>query len=498
MEFNMERTEIACLDMILQEVSNTELTQQIKLPDGMPDIGHILSAWGQVILRSKEWQDGQIIASGGMMVWVLYAPENGGKECCIDTWIPFQMQWDLPDDVPEGSIRIRCLTRFVDGRSVSPRKIMVRCGAAMQAEVCVPVKREIAAPAISSEDVELLNATYPLRLVMEAGERAFVMDEELSLPDSAPLPDKLIYSRMLPQITEKRVLDDKLAFRGNGNLHILYSSEEGQLHSWDFEMPFSQIAQLDQEYGPDAQSDLTMVLTNLETEVDDEGHIRLKCAMAAQYRITDRKLVSLVEDAYSPGREMRLAREMLEMPVVLENRRENIYGEQTIPAEANFVADISYLPDFPRLRRSESGVDLEMPGSFQVLYYDGSGQLRSANARWEGRKHLNADTDSMLTAAVLPLEAQAVAGNGQILAKAELPLEIITTARQKIPMVTDVETGERRADDSNRPALLLRRAGADRLWDIAKASGSTMEDIRRANGLQGEPAPGQMLLIPVR
>ena len=65
-------------------------------------------------------------------------------------------------------------------------------------------------------------------------------------------------------------------------------------------------------------------------------------------------------------------------------------------------------------------------------------------------------------------------------------------------MVTAVEMGQLRQTDPDRPALILRRAGEKRLWDIAKDSGSRVEDIRRANGLKGEPAPEQMLLIPVR
>ena len=124
-----------------------EQTQEIKLSDGMPDIGRVLAAWGQTILRGKEWRSDSVSFSGGMMVWILYAPEDGSEERCIDGWIPFQMKWDLPERTEEGSIRIQCLTRFVDARSVSARKLMVRVGAAAMAEACVPKTAEIAAPA---------------------------------------------------------------------------------------------------------------------------------------------------------------------------------------------------------------------------------------------------------------------------------------------------------------------------------------------------------------
>lgn len=497
MELKFGKNNILCLNTALEELQNSEQTQEIKLSDGMPDIGHILGAWGQVILRGKEWRGDSISVSGGMMVWVLYAPEDGGGEKCIDAWIPFQMRWELPAGTPEGSIRLQCLTRFVDARPVSARKIMVRAGAAALAVALVPGDRSVYEPLEPEEGVELLRSVYPVRLPKEAGEKTFLQDEELALPDSAPQPEKLVYYCMEPRVTDRKVLSSKVVFRGNTRLHTLYRSEEGQLHSWDFEVPFSQYAELGGEHGADAQADFWLCPTSLDLELDDEGHLRLKCGIAAQYLITDKQPVTLIEDAYSPGRELETQKEMLELPAVLENRRENLYGEQTIGGEANIAVDVSFLPDFPRQSRVENGIELELPGSFQVLYYGGDGMLHSGSARWEGKQSIPADEQSHILAVPMPGEVQAVTGNDSILVKTELPVEMTTTARQGIPMVTGVALGEPRPADPGRPSLILRRAGEKRLWDIAKGCGSTVEAIRKANGLSDEPLPNQMLLIPV-
>ena len=104
---------------------------------------------------------------------------------------------------------------------------------------------------------------------------------------------------------------------------------------------------------------------------------------------------------------------------------------------------------------------------------------------------------------IIVLTLAAILGVGLLLAdreKENIPVQTETlpeVTEQTIPMVTGVELGQKKSPDPNRPSLILRRAGDSRLWDIAKASGSTMEAIRRANGLSGEPAPDQMLLIPV-
>ena len=199
MEFEFQKSACPCLETVLREVQNVEQTQEIKLSDGMPDVGRVLAAWGQTILRGKEWRSDSVSFSGGMMVWILYAPEDGSEERCIDGWIPFQMKWDLPERTEEGSIRIQCLTRFVDARSVSARKLMVRVGAAAMAEACVPKTAEIAAPAEPIEGVELLTSSYPVRMPREAGEKAFALDEELTLPESSPLPEKLVYYCLHPR-----------------------------------------------------------------------------------------------------------------------------------------------------------------------------------------------------------------------------------------------------------------------------------------------------------
>ena len=64
-------------------------------------------------------------------------------------------------------------------------------------------------------------------------------------------------------------------------------------------------------------------------------------------------------------------------------------------------------------------------------------------------------------------------------------------------MILAVEIGEERQPDKNRPSVILRRAEGELLWDLAKRCGTTVSAICQINGLNDEPDPGKMLLIPV-
>ena len=498
MELQFEKTLCRYLTPALREVREQELTQEIRLSDGMPDIGRMISAWGQVILRGKEWRGGGLSLTGGVMIWVLYAPEDGTGPRSIEEWIPFRMKWDLPENVPEGQMRANCLLRFVDGRNVSPRKIMVRCGVSALMEALTAAEAEVYMPGQVEEGIQLLRQSYPVRLSREAGEKTFLLDEELTLPPSCPKPAKLIYCAMRPGVTERKVVADKGVFRGNGNLHILYASDGGQLHTWDFELPFSQFAQLQEGYGPDAQLEVMAAVTSLEPELDESGVFRVKCGLVGQYLVDDRQMLELVADAYAPGRELEMNMAELELPAVLESRAETISGEHTIQMDADVVVDSVFLPDFPEARRSDGNLELMLQGQFQVLCYGGNGELRSGAARWEGSMRLPSDEENRLYSDVSPsVSSRGTAGEGTVTVSGEAGLQLRSVGSRGLPMVTGLELGEKREPDPGRPSLILRRAGNEGLWPLAKRYGTTEEAIRSANGLEEAPAPDRMLLIPV-
>ena len=80
MELQFNKTIIPYLRTLKREVQTQELTQEVRLSDGMPDIGKILASWGQILLRGKQWNGGGAGANGGVMVGVLYEPEDYSLE----------------------------------------------------------------------------------------------------------------------------------------------------------------------------------------------------------------------------------------------------------------------------------------------------------------------------------------------------------------------------------------------------------------------------------
>ena len=498
MELQFQSNACRCLKSLVREVCNTELTQEVRLSDGMPDIGRVLASWGQIILRSKEWQTDQVTVSGGIMVWILYAPEDGTPPRCMDTWVPFQVKWETEHADSEGPVHVHPLLRFVDSRGTSARKVMVRAGVALMGEAYVPMVAQVYSPAEIPEDIQLLKNTYPIRIPKEAGEKTFLLDEEMQLPAGSVQPERLLAYTITPQIHEKRVSDDKVILRGSGKIHIIYRCKEGKVHSADMELPFSQFAQLENSYGSDAQADTALGITSLELQQNEDTQLRVKCGIVIQYLITDRYLAEVTEDAYSPYRNLERKLEELNLPSVLEQRTELVQVQQKQSGNEGIIADAVFLPDFPRQSRKGDQLTLELTGQFQLLYYTADESLQGSTVRWESTLQILSDADTHLSCQVLPVGAvQAASGMDEMNLNAQMKLELQTYMQTSIPAISALVMGDPAEPDPERPSLILCRMEDQTLWDIAKRCGSTVDEIRRINQLGNESDPEQMLLIPV-
>ena len=497
MQLEFQKQPLRYLGTGFREVKNGEVTQEVRLPEGMPDIGRVLNTWGQVILRSKQWQGTGASVTGGIMTWTLYVPEDGTEPRSVECWLPFELRWETETVDREGPMVVYPLLRFADSRSISARKIMVRAGIGALAQGFYREQSEIMSAGTVPEDVQLQINTYPLRMAVEAGEKTFASDEEIKL-DAGTVPEKLLSCVILPEVTEKRVMSDKIAMKGHLKAHLVCRDGEGKLQSFDQELTFSQLMELDETYGPEAKADIQMAVTNLETDMPEPGRVRIKAGLTAQYVVTDRKLLDLVQDAYSPRRSVEPEMATLDLPVILEERSEPMTAAQSLPGQFGQMSDAVYLPDFPRQRRNGSKIEMEIPGLFQCLFNGEDGMLQSANVRWEGHLSVDADDCTRILATVQPrgTAQTSITGDGMKL-ESQMNLTMESNTLQHIPMVTGLELGQMAEIDGDRPSVIVTAGGTEPLWDLAKRCGSTVSAIRAANGLEGEPIRGRMLLIPV-
>ena len=478
----------------VHQVMNQEQTLEVRLSDGMPDIGRVLCAWGQPVLRSKEWRSDGMNVSGGVTVWVLYMPEDGSMPQSIQAWLPFQGKWAFTDSHREGVIRADCLLRGVDARTLSARKLMVRANVGIMGHALEQTQTDVYQPGELPEQVYALKRNYPVTLPVEAGEKLLNLEDSMT---PSATTERILACQVRPVVSEQNVLAGRVLVRGTAYADLICLDTDGRVFTQTMELPFAQYADLEREYDKDATSQVTMAVSNLEPELT-ENTIRVKCNLIAQYLIREQKMLSVVEDVYSPTRKVTAKMEELRLPTVLDSRSEWVDAVQDMDAPRSSPICGLFLPDHPTAYREGDQTTLELPGSFGLLYYDADGMLQAKTEPWSHTVQLPAAEKSKIYTSISQAQSPVpMPLSDGVRLNSQLRLEATTMAELELPMVTALEVGEMLQPDPNRPSLLLQRMGDGDLWSLAKATGSTVEAIRDANGLQDEPAPDQMLLIPV-
>ncbi len=493
MELQFPKYNFGYLRRAVWEIKNDEQTQELRLADSFPDIGKIIGSWGQALIRSKEWLGTSMRVSGGVMAWILYTPEEGGTPRCVETWIPFQIYWDFPQSQHDGTMRVSCQMKGLDARSVSARKIMIRSLVSAVGEALEPVQTELYRPEAIPEDIQILKQNYPIRLPTEAGETVITIDEELTPNGSCGQIQRIIRCCVEPELADQKVMADKVVYRGTAGVHLLCECENEQLNHFDFEVPFSQYAQLEQEYDVYASADVVPAVTNMEVDVQENGTLRLKAGIVGQYVIYDRPVLEIITDAYSTQRAVTLQQQKLVLPAVLDMSRETVKAEVPMEEDIQFI-DASLCMAHPVQHREQQNVRMEISGNFQIIGRGSEDFLTGINMRWEKELEIPVDDRAVL------LTRSGIKGKKQISGTTvgcDIVVDMMTTAPTDIPMVTALELGEPTVQRSDKPSMILRRVGDDTLWHIAKTCGSTVDAIREANGLTEDPVDDRVLLIPV-
>lgn len=491
MELEFIKSEVPYLKTVVSETQFQEQTQEVRIADGMPDIGRVLCGWGQVLVRGKQWRTGSIGVNGGVMAWVMYMPEDGSQVQCVETWLPFQMKWDIDSSVQNGSIIALPFLRCVDARLISSRKLLVRAeiGVSVQARCTEHIETYI--PGELPDGLCVKERVYPAIFPKEVGEKAFVVTEKVE----GTALEKIVYYTMTPQATEQKFIGDKLLFRGSAMLHILALGTDGLLVTRDIEFPFSQYCELTGEYDENDLSQILFAVTDLELQKGAAGDLTLKAGLLAQLVICCHSLLHSVEDAYSTRKEADPQISMLKMPAILDTVAETVPVKHQVQLDGGQVIDAVFYPDVPGLYRDDEGITAVFSGQISALVKDFDGQMQCVQDRWEGEQNIPADNGVGVEIGVIPEGVQAVSADGGFATQLKMQLQFQN--ENQIPIVTGVTLGEEKKRDPQRPNLILCRTGDRSLWDIAKATGSTEEAIKKANGLIDEPEGNKMLLIPV-
>lgn len=496
MEMQFDKATYKSLHKVLSRTLDQELTQEIRLPESLPDIGRVLGCWGQVTVRSKEWYTGSVGVTGGVMAWVLYVPEDDSEAKSVEAWLPFQTQWDIPESQRDGTVCVIPFIKSIDARSVSARKMMLRANVSVQGKAFEPKETMICQAKQLPDDIQMLNQTYQLEIPVEAGEKSLQLEETLLQSSDLQNAEKVCYYDLKPQITETRILGDKLLFRGKANFHMVYIGEDHGCKSFDQELSFSQYAHLDNEHTANPNAWTCPIVTSVELDFTSEQPM-IKAGVSVQYIIYERTTMEIVEDAYSTVYNIESDKQTVQVYSKLDTLDKSLELTQNFSANVKDIVDVVCYPGHPENIQNGEMTEVVESVLMQVLYSDTEGNLQgtvvSGKQSWEFASDPHNQTDVEVVCITKP---QFTYNGENVVVTVSAQLQADVCSDNNLPMISAIEIKEPKELDPTRPSLILRKLGSCRVWDIAKQYGAKVSDIQSVNNLDN-PDANQVLLIPI-
>lgn len=505
MELELKTTHLNCYDTLLDTTLFQEETLESIVPDACPDILRIVDTEALVCLKSKEAQEGRMEVAGTARCAILYLPDGQQELRRITVSIPFTCAAEA-SGLSRGC-RLTAIPRIQssDTRMLNPRKVLTRVSLAVDIQAFAPQTASFCdgVECEGSAGIRQLGETQSACLVAAVEEKPFTFSDDLNLSGSRPAVAELLKTRVDLVCNESKIIGNKLIFKGEADLQLLYRAPDGSLCPGNFELPFSQIMEVS-EVGEDADCALQVTLTGCECTLDgEEGRtLALSLSMLAQAVVREERQVALLSDIYSTAYQLTAERKSYTFYRLLEHTQRRVTVRELLETvtPVREVCDIYVNVGTVTSAREGAQVSLSAETSVTVVYLGEDGTLGTAQRAIPAACPVELAEGAACTChCICPGERFATPTGGGVEVRYPLDFHYLALMPHTTTGVSEVQLDENAPrDTAGQPSIVLRMVGeGERLWDIAKAYGTTTEDIVQANALGGETPPaGQLLLIP--
>lgn len=499
MELVFREDKLEYLSKILCRTVTLEQTADVIVPDSLPDCERVVDAFGTLLVRSEECTAGAASVSGMVQAGVLFVTEDGAVER-LETQIPFSACKELTDEQDECRLQCRCALRSVDARMLNSRKLLLRVGISCTLTVYAPKTCAMFDIPEPSPSLQLKRTRLPLRMPVGMGEKAFPLNEELELPVGKSAVSRLLKCLCSAQVAEQKTVGNKAVFKGTVRVHALYADGEDALLTHDWELPFSQYAELERE-SDDCDVETALSLTSFDVEPESMNDCRrlfLSANVLAQCTAVGQREVTLIEDAFCTDAELKPAWQECALCGVLD--RQTFRETATVQAEesARAVVDAWMYPGEAETQREDGQLRVDVPLMCNVMYYDETGELQGTTLRTAVSAQTELSENGNCAVAELCAGEVLCGTGGGLTVRMPLALTLECSAEHRLRGICGGEIEPLAAEQGRRPAVILRRTDSEEeVWEIAKHLRTPMEAIIEANELNGPTVPANtMLLIP--
>ena len=497
-------------------LSQITLDDDFNVPDNKPDVLRLIQDKGEIKIEETSLGPGHIWIKGVLRFQLLFRSDlKEQKVSSLSGEIPFQESLNVDGLEEYDTARIRWQIEDLSVGIINSRKLSVRALVELSAVVNEIHDEEVATEAEVREGVETLMDTRTILQLFYGKKDTYRFKEEIMLPSNKPNIREVLWKSVQLRGVETRLLENQILVKGEALVFVLYlgEEEEERLQWLESALPFS--GTLDSDgCGEDMTLDLNYDISAVELEPrpdydGEERMLHLELVLDLNIHIYQEEQIQVLEDVYAVNCRLETEYEsaVFEQLLIKNSSKCRVSDRLTVPENQEGILQLCASEGTISIDRSEivaEGISVEGTLVVQLLYVtaDDRNPL-SALKEMIPFRHL-IEVPGITEQSRYQLEAcleqltTVMLDSSQVEVKAVISLNSIVF--EKNPMPRLVRVTEEPLDMEalqERPGIIgyIGRAG-DRLWDIAKENFTTVDNIRKTNGLTEDTLKdGEKILI---
>lgn len=510
MDLKINREMLAVSESIYDGLQEQSVELDYILPDYFPDIFRLVKCSITPSVISQNISGDSLSYELLADIRILYCSENSPVLRCISQKMTFSKSLQLSQTPVKPVVTLTPKTDHINCRVVNQRRIDLRGAVSVKIRVTGESIREVICD-IFGMNAQIKKTPSEFASKKISAFRTLSTAEDFGLnPSNQPV---ISVARVfaVPEITDKKIIANKLVVKGEAKISVLYSSETGP-ETMKYSLPFSQIVDMD---GLDETYSCTVRAETASCDVipstDENGDSKiLKCELRINLSCLAVKSIptEFVTDVYSTSYPCEFASSKLKIHHAPLEICENIQKTVSVENEGSFecVYDSWCTPKNINTAVNVPEKCLIVSGMAEYcVMVKGENGIPAVTERSEAFEHRipvdniseysRADIDVTLTDCTYTISS-----SDSISVKADMKISGCLYNTSECEAVTEVtfDDSVRKVRDGDYALKLYYGVEGEDVWEIAKRYSTSVKAIMEENDLESERlSDSGMLLIPI-
>jgi hypothetical protein len=512
MNYDLNKYKFSMLDNIFQGVQEIPVDCDLTLPDYCPDIGKILKCQISAGVQSRNISGDQLNIEGNSVLELLYSDLEKNTIRCFKTEIPFSQNLNIKNSSQFSAATFDIKREYINCRAISPRRIDIHGAFSLKINVFGTKNCEVTND-IASDEIKQKKSDVSFSQLNSLLQHQINISEILDLGTDKNAPEFIIKSDLNISDINCSASDERINIKGKVNIKILYISdiETGKTDSVENEIPINETID-----APGVMDDnIFMIIPEIiyheeKISADSEsiGNLineELKIMMTI-FAFQDDE-TKIIDDAYSTEYETELSCENFKFKKFSGALNENIIHKEIIKNSDNkFFKILDIWSNSYSVGMSQKDLNSSFEGKINLcilaLNPDFVPFYIEREIKFSKELYENIDSkisDSYIFMSITDIDYKII-NNDEI--EVKLNIQIIANMYNEseynlVENITSNESSPKIKDLSTALTIYYANAG-EKIWDIAKHYGTTMEKIQDENDIDFEVLDSdRAILIPI-